>query len=200
MHSAWRCGECGPVPPLHTPRHISEAVLRSVVAEAARHPEGRVPVWCPWPLPKAWVITGAGWAGGEREPARATVIASSGPSPLTGGPADLLLVAEAPGVGLANRFAGVPGVDLGAALTAAIAERPADAKVRAGGHPTPLWTVPSPEDRSAYVGEAGSVWLTVIAWPATAGYLLAEDLVLCDLVDYFPAELVYGAVSVRLTS
>jgi len=43
------------------------------------------------------------------------------------------------------------------------------------------------------------VWLVVVAWPASAGYLLAEDLVLCDLLDYFPAELVYGAVSVRLS-
>lgn len=200
MHSTWRCDDCGPVPPLHAPTAINDAVLASVVAEIARHPDERVPLWCPWPLPTGWTVTGVAWAGDGRGPVRATVVAGAGPSPLTGGPADLLLVAEVPGLGLANRYAGLTGVDPGPAFTTAIAQRPPDAKVRAAGHPTPLWSVPSPEDRSAYVGEAEGVWLTVITWPASAGYLLAENLVLCDLVDYFPAELVYGAVSVRLSS
>lgn len=198
MRSEWRCDTCGPVTPLHVPRHVGADVLRSVLAEVGRHRE-RIPVWCPWPLPSGWTVTGVGWVGDERSPVRATVLAGGGPAPLTGGPADLLLIAESPGVGLANRYAGLPGVDLGPALAGAVTGRLPDAKVRASGHPTPLWSVPSPEDRSAYVGEAGGVWLAVVAWPATAGYLLAEDLVLCDLLDYFPAELVYGAFTVRLS-
>ena len=198
MHSDWRCDTCGPVPPFHVPAHIGTDVLKAVLAEVERH-QDPLPVWCPWPLPNGWTVTGVGWAGDEREPVRAVALAGGGPAPLTGGPADLLLISEAPGVGLASRYAGLSGPDPGPALAAAMAGRPADAKVRTYGHPTPLWSVPSPEDRSAYVGEAGGVWLVVVAWPASAGYLLAEDLVLCDLLDYFPAELVYGAVSVRLS-
>jgi hypothetical protein len=38
----------------------------------------------------------------------------------------------------------------------------------------------------------------VIIWPATAGYLLAEEIILRDLVDYLPTELVFGAPSWRL--
>jgi hypothetical protein len=48
------------------------------------------------------------------------------------------------------------------------------------------------------VGEANGVWLVGIAWPASAGYLLADELVLSDLVDWLPPELVYGAPSARL--
>lgn len=199
MRSDWRCDACGPGPPLHLPKHIGPEVLAAVVAGIRRFPE-QVPLWCPWPLPNNWTVTGVGWAGDERTPVRACVLACSGPSPLTGGPADLLLVSEVPGVGLASRYAGLPGVDPGPALATVMAGRPAGAKVRALGHPTPLWSVPSPEERSAYVGEARGVWLVVVAWPASAGYLLAEDLVLCDLIDWLPPELVYGALSVRLHS
>lgn len=200
MHSAWRCDDCGPVPPLYTPQRINDAVLRSAVAEVSRHPPEQLALWCPWPLPSGWTVTGVGWVGDERGPVRATMLACAGPSPLTGGPADLLLISESPGVGLASRLAGLRGVDPGPEIAEAVTVRPGDAKVRASGHPTPLWSIPSPEDRSAYVGEAGGVWLTVIAWPASAGYLLAENLVLCDLVEYFPGELVYGAISDRLSS
>ena len=73
------------------------------------------------------------------------------------------------------------------------------AGVRAGGHPTPLWAVAAPADRSVYVGEARGLWLFAIAWPAHAGYVLAEDVTLCDLADHMPAELVFGAPSRRLS-
>ena len=39
------------------------------------------------------------------------------------------------------------------------------------------------------------MWLYAIAWPASAGYLLAEDVVLHDLTEWTPPELVYGAPS-----
>jgi hypothetical protein len=126
------------------------------------------------------------------------VVAATGPTPLTGGPSDLLLVAEAPGVGLASQYAGLSGPDPGPLLAEAMAGNPAHAKVRAGGHPAPLWSIPSAAGCSAYVGEAWGVWLVGLAWPANAGYLLADGLVLVDLVDWLPPELVYGAPSARL--
>jgi len=55
--------------------------------------------------------------------------------------------------------------------------------------------VKSPEDRCAYVGEAMGRWIFAIAWPAGAGYVLAERVELCDLTDSIPGELVYGAPS-----
>jgi hypothetical protein len=38
-----------------------------------------------------------------------------------------------------------------------------------------------------------------IAWPAEAGYLLAEDIALTDLADGIPTELVFGAPSRQLS-
>lgn len=197
MHSEWRCDSCGPVLPLHLPRHINPDVMASAVAEVSRRPGG-VPLWCPWPLPQGWTVTGVGWAADERSGARATVVATSGPSPLTGGPADLLLVAESPGVGLASRYAGLSGPDPGPLLAEAMAGNPPHAKLKAGGHPTPMWALPSITDRSAYAGEARAVWLVGVAWPTAAGYLLADDLVLRDLTSWVPPELVYGAPCQRL--
>lgn len=197
MHSSWRCDACGPVAPLHVPAHIGPEVMAATVAELNRHRE-RVPLWCPWPAPTGWTVTGVGWVSDEREGVRATVLAASGPSPLTGGPADLLLIAEAPGTRLANRFADLGGMDPGPLLAKVMADQPAHAKLKVCGHPTPLWSVPSAPERSAYVGEAWGVWLVAVAWPVTAGYLLADDLVLENLCDWLPPELVYGAPTARL--
>lgn len=201
MHSEWRCDRCGPVLPLHLPRHMNADVLATAVAEVSRlvaDAEGAVPLWCPWPLPRGWTVTGVAWAADERSGTRATVLACSGPSPLTGGPADLLLVAEAPGIGLAAHYAGLAGADPGPRLAEAMASGPPHAKPRAGRHPTPLWFIPSQQDRSAYVGEALGVWLVAVAWPPAAGYLLADDLALADLTDWLPPEIVYGAPCERL--
>jgi hypothetical protein len=155
-----------------------------------------VPMWCPWPLLPGWTVTGVAWAGDERCGAKATAIALSCPAPLCGGPADLVFVAETPGVGLGNRLAGLSGPDPGPKLCHALDGSAAHAKVVAGGRPTPLWAVGSSlEDRSAYVGEARGLWLYAVAWPASAGYLLAEHVVLQDLTDSLPTELVYGAPS-----
>lgn len=205
MHTDWRCSACGPVAPLHIPQHISQEIVENVAQHinqevgelaGARGTRGgaRTPMWCLWPLPPAWTVTGVGWAGDDRMGVRATAVACSGPSPLGGGPADILLIAEEPGVGLGTRFAGIPGPDPGPFLADVLPEA-AHAKVKAGGHPAPLWSVKSPEDRSAYAGEAKGVWLYAVAWPASAGYLLADDVVLHDLAEWLPAELVYGAPS-----
>lgn len=190
MSSEWRCETDGPVPPLHVVEHIGDEIIESVTSRAKN-----LPVWCPWPLPTGWTVTGVGWAGDDRNGTRATAVACSGPAPL-GGPADVLLVAEEPGVGLGNRYAGLSGPDPGPYLQEALESTAAHAKVRAAGWPTALWSVGTPaDDRSAYVGEAKGVWLYAIAWPASAGYLFAEDLVLHDLVEWMPGELVYGAPS-----
>lgn len=193
MHTDWRCEDCGPVPPLHVAQHISREIVEAASEEAARGPV-HLPLWCLWPLLPGWTVTGVGWVGDDRTGVRATAVACSGPAPLGGGPADVLLIAEEPGVGLGTRFAGIPGPDPGPFLADVLAEAP-HAKVKAGGHPTPLWSVKSPADRSAYAGEAKGVWLYAVAWPASAGYLLADDVVLHDLAEWLPSELVYGAPS-----
>jgi hypothetical protein len=98
-------------------------------------------------------------------------------------------------VGLGQRFVGLPGLDPGEYLAEAMEVTAAHAKVKAAGHPTGLWAVAARDDRSAYVGEAKGLWLFAIAWPASAGYLFAEHVVLHDLCEWLPPELVYGAPS-----
>lgn len=154
----------------------------------------RVPVWLPWPLPQGWLVTGFAHAGDERTGAVATVVACSGPSPLGGGPAELLLVAEEPGVGLGARFAGLPGPDPGDGLGV---DAP-HAKIEAAGHPTALWSLDSP-DTAVYVGEAKGHWIWALLWPASAGVLLLEDLQVRDMRSYRPMpDLPFGALSPRL--
>jgi hypothetical protein len=193
LSADWRCAVDGAVPPLHLPEDIGADIMRLAI-EGARE----VPIWCPWPLPAGWLVTGVGWAGDQRG-ARGSVLACSGPGPL-GGPAEVLLVAEEPGLGLGNRYAGLPGPDPGPHLADALETTAAQAKVKADGWPTPLWNVGPPDDRSAYVGEAKGLWLYAVAWPADAGYLFADDVVLHDLTEWLPTELVYGAPSPYLRS
>ncbi|MFF5174250.1 DUF6758 family protein [Micromonospora sp. NPDC000089] len=205
MHGESRCVRCGPVAPLHVPEHVDAQIVASVVdrvAATSGAPRPAPPLWCPWPLPPGWTVTGVAWAGDDAAGIRATAIACAGPAPLGGGPADLVLVAEEPGVGLGARLAGVPGPDPGPQLVEALTAPPVGraghvepARIRVGGHPTPLWLVNSSTDRSAYAGEARGMWLHAIAWPASAGHLLAEDVVLHDLTEWTPPELVYGAPS-----
>jgi hypothetical protein len=201
MQSQWRCAIHGQVSPLHCPDHISTDIVVAVSERAQRVRGGNgepVPVWCPWPLPRGWTVTGIAWAGDDRTGPRATAICVSGPAPLGDGPADAVFVAEEPGVGFGPALAGSPGPDPGPSFPLAVQQNPAPAKVRVEGHPTPLWPVEAPPDRSAYAGEARGVWLYAIAWPAPAGYLLAEPIVLHDLALSIPAELVFGAPSRRL--
>ncbi|GAA2521087.1 hypothetical protein GCM10010201_18600 [Pilimelia columellifera subsp. columellifera] len=193
MHSDWRCSDCGSVAPLHIAEHINQSITESVSQRIARG-GSRMPLWSLWPLPTGWTVTGVAWVGDERGGVLGTAVACSGPGPLGDGPGDILLVAEEPGLGLGTRFAGIPGPDPGPFLADVMTEAP-HAKVKAGGHPTPLWSVNSPKDRSAFAGEARGVWLYAVAWPAQAGYLLADDVVLHDLVEHTPSELVYGAPS-----
>jgi hypothetical protein len=215
MNAQWRCPTCGPVDPLSVAPQVSEAVLTGVVDRVRRHDglteprpgtrpthEDPVPLWCPWPLPTGWMVTGVAWAGDDRRSPRATALTVSGPAPFSAGPADIVFVAEQLGVGLGGGLGGLgdagPAIDAGPGLPEAVAHTPPHAKVRADGHPTPLWAVPSGPGRSVHVGEARAMWLYVIGWPAPAAYLLADGIRLHDLVESVPAELVYGADSGRL--
>ncbi|GLW07532.1 hypothetical protein Misp01_26620 [Microtetraspora sp. NBRC 13810] len=154
-----------------------------------------MPVWLPWPLPPGWLVTGFAEAGDERTGTRASVVALAGPS-VTQGPADLLVVAEEPGVGLGAALAGLDGPDPGEGFD----RGPAHAKVHILGHPTPLWCVGGPQDRAVYAGEALGNWLWTVAWPAEAGCLIAlSQLALRDLRDNDQElDLPYGASSPRL--
>jgi hypothetical protein len=188
--SDWRCDTCGPIVPLYVAAHVGTDVIASVVDRISAAQSG-IPLWCPWPLPPGWLVTGVGWAGDPHNGVQATAIACSGPTPISGGPADVVLVAEQLGVGLGNRLAGIePGFSF-----AELATHTAHARVKAGGRDTPMWSVAATPDRVAYVGEARGIWLYAVAWPSDAGYVLCENIELCDLTDWLPTELVYGATS-----
>lgn len=189
MSSDWCCGLHGAVHPYHVAHTVGPEAVEHVKRQAA------VPLWTPLPLLPGWMVTGVAHAGDERTGGRATALACAGPAPL-GGVADMVVVAEEPGVGLGARYAGVPGPDPGAGFSSTSP----DAKVRVAGHPTPLWSLPLDEDRCAYVGEARALWLWAVLWPADAGYVFIEHVELHDLREDPPGELVFGAPSPYLRS
>ncbi len=188
MSSAWVCERHGSVTPLRVTARSTVESLQAMARGAG------VPVWAPIPLLPGWTLAGAGSAGDDRGLSRASVTAFSGPSPL-GGPADLLVVAEEPGVGVGARFAGLDSLDPGECTDGL-----PDAKVEAAGHPTALWRCPSAPDRIAFVGEALGVWLYAVLWPPAAELVLLEHVVLHDLrADAHEAvDLPVGAPSPRL--
>ncbi len=169
MSSTWDCDVHGPVAPLHSYPRVSAELLAQAGARA------RVPLWCPLPLLPGWTVTGLAVAGDDRSGGIATAVALSGPSPL-GGPADMVLVAEEPGTGLGAHCAGTDGLDPGQ-----VAVGPPDGKLEASGHDTPLWRCDSADDRAAFAGEAGGVWLWAVMWPPAAELLLLEHVELHDL-------------------
>lgn len=182
MSSDWSCEQHGRVQPYFGghPEHLTQVCGHA-----------RVPVWAPRPLLHGWTLGGLGWCGDERTGATATLLALAGPSPL-GGPADLLLVAEEPGIGLGARIAGLDDLDPGNIVTGA-----PEAKILAQGHPTPLWRSASADDRVAFVGEASGVWLWAVLWPPAAELVLMEHVDLHDL-RLEPQQLPLGAPSPRL--
>jgi hypothetical protein len=187
------------VAPLFVAARVSAEVLATVCDRIRRHDQpDAVPLWCPWPLPTGWTVTGVGWVGDDRRAPLATAVTISGPAPFSAGPADIVLVAEQVGTGLGGGLAGFGAVDAGPGLPDLLIGHAPDAKVRTDGHPTPLWSVPSDPDRSVHVGEARAMWLYAITWPAAAAYLIEDGLRLHDLADTLPGELVYGADSGRL--
>lgn len=155
----------------------------------------KVPLWMPWPLPLGWLVTGFLDVGDERTGARACAVALSGPG-LVSGPADMLLIAEEPGIGLGSHYAGLDGADPDAD---AIGQSVPHAKVDIPGHPTPMWSVGSAPDRAAFVGEAMGNWLWAVLWPAESGALMIEELSLIDLRDPgMELDVPFGAFCPRL--
>jgi hypothetical protein len=145
------------------------------------------------------VVTGFSGAGDERTGIRATAVALSGPNPV-GGPADLLVIAEEPGVGLGAGLAGLKGPDPGAGF----ANGAPAGTVEVAGHDAPLWLVDSdghdgPDGCAAFAGEVGGAWVWIEFWPDSAGLMLAESLALRDLRDAEQQwDLPFGALTTRL--
>jgi Family of unknown function (DUF6758) len=186
-HATWQCDLHGAVQPLRLARNPSPQGLQVLLDAAA------VPVWLPWPLPVGWLVTGFTGAGDERSGTRGCVVALSGPNPV-GGPAEMLLISEEPGLGLGAGLAGLTGPDPGEGFAAGAPH----AMVGFGLHEFPLWNVDAP-GAAAFAGEVLGNWLWVILWPDTAGVLMLERLALHDLRD--PGQdldLPFGARSPRL--
>lgn len=170
LSSNWHCEHDGDVDPLYV---VSPPAIETLPHLAKR--ASALPVWVFEPAPVGWTLGGVAHAGDERTGARATVTAWCGPSPV-GGVADVLLVAEEPGVGLGARYAGCGGVDAGACATGL-----PSAHVRVHNRPVALWQCrDTAGDQAAFVGEADGCWLWVVLWPALADLLLLEELLLRD--------------------
>jgi len=191
--SDWICAAHGAVLPRQPARRPSREGLTVALRDA------RVPLWTPWPLPVGWLVTGFLDVGDERSGARALATALSGPG-LLQGPADMLVIAEEPGVGLGAHFAGLDGFDGGGAGD----DTPPHAKIgiRTSGerpHQVPLWVIDGAPDRAVYIGEAMGNWLWIVLWPAETGVLVLEELQLLDLREPgMDLDLPYGAFCPRL--
>jgi hypothetical protein len=188
----WSCPVHAAVAPLHPPMVGSDDMLRQLGLRS------QVPIWLPWPLPLGWLVSGIQCAGDDHTGPVATVLACSGPNPMTVEvddlSADLLLVAEQPGVGLGAHLAGIEALDPGGRI---IGGSPG-LKLVVAGHDTPLWAV-DVDGVSAFIGEAAGVWLWAMMWPGTAAAVLLEQFELrdaCDPDNLF--DLPYGALSPRL--
>jgi hypothetical protein len=185
--SAWRCQLHGDIYPLAPARLPTLDGLRTLVRQAL------VPLWLPWPLPDGWLVSGFTGAGDERTGARGSALALSGPNPL-GGPAEMVVVAEEPGVGLGAGLAGLPGPDPGPGFAAG----PPHATVTVAHHDVPLWVVEA-DGKAVFAGEVAGSWFWLLLWPDTAGALLVEPLPLRDLRDpEQELDLPFGALSPQL--
>src|ERR1700743_1073551 len=158
--SPWRCDLHGEIYPLAPAKRPTMEGLQVLVRQA------KVPVWLPWPLPSGWLGSGVLGAGGERRGTRGSAVALSGPNPL-GGPAEMLIIAEEPGVGLGAGLAGLPGPDPGDGF----ATRQPHATVKVANHEAPLWLVES-HGKAVFVGEVSASWVWLGLWRGTAGALL----------------------------
>jgi len=185
--SAWRCDLHGEIHPLAPAKLPTMDGLQALVRRA------KVPVWLPWPLPTGWLVSGFTGAGDDRSGTLGSALAVSGPNPL-GGPAEMLIIAEEPGVGLGAGLAGLPGPDPGDGFAAS---QPY-ATLKVAHHEAPLWLVES-DGKAVFVGEVAASWVWLVLWPDTAGTLLLEPLSLCDLRDpEHELDVPFGALSPRL--
>lgn len=166
--SEWQCPAHGDVPPVHRAPEPSADWLRHVCASS------RVPVWVPWPLPEGWVISAVAPVGDDVRGVVAVASVLTGPSPL-GGPAEMLIVAEEPGVGFATGVLRLDATEPGSAV-----HRSPYTHVEVDDHPVPLWLVPDEKDDAVVVGERDMVWLWVAVRPASAGAILVDSLSFAD--------------------
>lgn len=195
--SSWACDEHGDIVPAVPARAPTPDLLHRVGRDS------QVPVWVPRPIPEHWMLTGVQWAGDDHHGTVACVVALSGPQPIPevadeDPAADLILVAEQPGVGLGAHLAGMRGVDPGPLLQEKVLHDPAEVKLEADGHEVPLWSVPM-QGGIAYVGEAAGDWLWLLAWPETAAAVLLARFALVDArSDLAELDLPCGALTPRL--
>ena len=184
----YRCPTHGEVPGIFP----AAAFVPAEVPALARRSE--VALWYPAPMPDAWTLTGMRWAQSPRGRACAIAVAVTGRA-LAEGPTDVLVVAEVRGCGLGAMYAGLSEPDPGPRAF----DGPAAARIHAGHRATGLWSVATPDDRVAFVGEADGAWLWIIGWPASAWSLVADDLRLADgRIDDSYRRYVAGALSPRL--
>lgn len=188
MRDGYLCPQHGEEAPLHMPLLPDPENLPALLSTAT------VPAWIPWPLPANWVFTGLRMVGGGPAPISAVAVALTGAA-LTAGPADLVIISEQPGTGLGARFAGIDSQDPDSNMLA----NPPATNIHAASWPTPLWSLPSSDDRAIYVGEAAGVWLWLIAWPELAWSVMHDDMRLIDIrtADRL-ADLPVGAAMPRL--
>lgn len=187
----WRCPFHGAVEPLQPAIPAEPYHLHDTASSAG------VPMWLPWPMPSGWSVSGVRRTGGTG-PARGVALALSGPG-VAARQVELVVVAEEPGVGLGASYAGLDTTDPGPE----VAQLPRDARVVAGGHLTALWSLPV-LDREVYVGEAGGLWLWLVAWPIGEWMVVHDDLHLVDAREpghrALLTELPVGALSPRLSA
>jgi hypothetical protein len=195
--SSWLCDEHGEIIPVGPAKAPTPDLIHRLARECL------VPVWVPRPIPENWLLSGLQWAGDDPSGTIACVVAVSGPHPIPevgdeDPTADLMLIAEQPGIGLGAHLAGLDGVDPGPLLQEKVLHDPAEVKLDAGGHEVPLWSVPV-DGGIAYVGEASGVWLWLLAWPATAAAVLLTRFSLVDMRDHGDdVDLPCGALTPRL--
>jgi hypothetical protein len=195
--SSWLCDEHGEITPVGPAQAPSPKLLHQLARESL------VPIWVPRPMPEGWLLSGLCWAGDDASGTLASVVAVSGPHPIPEVAdeepgADLVFVAEQPGVGLGAHLAGLHAVDAGPLLQDKVEHDPAEVKLAADGHEVPLWSVPM-DDGIAYVGEASGVWLWLLAWPAPAAAVLLTRFSLIDVRNSdVDLDLPCGALTPRL--
>jgi hypothetical protein len=188
--SSWQCDRHGDVLPYHQTSLPSREALEASVARS------HSPWWSPYPSMMLWTVSGFGHCADDKRGTRASAMCFAGPNP-SGGPVDMIVVAEEAGIGLGERFAGRDGMDPGDVF-----DTPPPVHIEADGHACPLWSVPAADDRLAYVGESHGQWLWIVVWPPSASVLLLDQLRLVDLRDHRPAReaLVCGAPSPRMSA
>lgn len=174
--AGWRCDDHGPIVPLWRPRGAGYEPLTEHLLQCVDFP-----TWLPWPLSPGWTVTDFGCVGTPGGATLASFISCRGTSDLDG-VVELSVVTEEPGVGLGARHAGVHRSDPGEEIMSAAPH----VKVRLGGHPTPLWSVPTWQstatfDRSVFAGEAHGRWLWLVLRPASAALLLSDEWILLDV-------------------